>query len=391
VVPRFLRLNVILLTDSFAPHFGGSALLYYEWSQRLADLPLNVITRDYPGAAEFDRSQNYRVTRVPFIDIPKLRIPLVWLFIFFRAFASLLKGSKDTVIIAGQVLETGLTAYVLSRIFGVPYIVQTFSEELNGYGRWTLTRQLMRMVLNHAGGVISISRYCIQRLRELELYDGQPIRVAPAVDCSRFKGLGGAKTRARLGLVSDIPLLLTVGRLTRRKGHDKVIAALPRIRERVPNVRYVIGGVGPEEPRLRALVQAMQLQDEVVFVGKIPVEELEGYFSAADVFVHPNREVDGDIEGFGLVFLEASACGTPVIGGRSGGALDAIQDGVTGHLVDGADVQEIADRCCELLLDPQHRAKMGSAGKIWASRFNWDDAVAQVRSLLLQVAPSEKV
>ena len=174
-------------------------------------------------------------------------------------------------------------------------------------------------------------------------------------------------------------VLLTVGRLQRRKGHDLAIEAMTRVRSEVPGVKYLIVGDGDERPRLEALVDTLGLRDTVTFVGTVKAGDLPACYGAADVFVHPNRVDNGDVEGFGIVFLEAAAAGLPVIGGNSGGVPEAIDVGRSGVLVSGTDVGELADAIVTLARDGERRRRMGEAGcRFVATKFSWERAAGQV-------------
>ncbi|NLB96282.1 MAG: glycosyltransferase, partial [Armatimonadetes bacterium] len=179
------------------------------------------------------------------------------------------------------------------------------------------------------------------------------------------------------------PVLVTVSRLLERKGHDVVLRALPRIAAAVPEVAYLVAGTGPREPVLRRLAGELGVAERVVFAGRVPDEELADYYGAADVFIHPNRELpNGDVEGFGIVFLEANAAGKPVIGGNSGGTPDAVVDGVTGFLIDPNDVDAVADAAIRLLTDRDLARKLGEQGRERArTEFTWERAVERLRAL----------
>ncbi len=329
-----LRPQILLLTDKYAPHTGGTAVILPVPVVNVCWHPLIcVFTCWFAGWQEFDASQAYSIRRVPYIDIPKVRMPLVWMLIRREAFKAS-RHSPPDVIHAGQILETGLTALKLKERFGIPYVVHTYGEEINAYSHNRITREWMSRVLQNASAVTSISRYTIRRMAEIGLWDGPVSLLPPGIDVSRFTGIGREEIRVRYKLGDD-PVLLTVARLLTRKGHDRVLEALITIRKEIPNLRYLIVGTGKEEARLKAITSQYGLDEVVTFTGAIPHDEVPAYFAAADVFVHPNRELEnGDVEGFGMVFLEANASGLPVIGGNSGGTPDAIQDGVTGYLVD---------------------------------------------------------
>jgi phosphatidylinositol alpha-1,6-mannosyltransferase len=165
--------------------------------------------------------------------------------------------------------------------------------------------------------------------------------------------------------------------MQRRKGQDMVIHALSRIRQSIPQVKYVMVGTGEELAALTTMAQDLGVQDSVVFAGGVPDQELAAYYAACDVFIMPNRQIGGDIEGFGIVYLEANAAGKPVIGGKSGGTDDAIVDGVTGIRVNGNNSIEIANAVIDLLSTPDKAKAMGARGRQRVENgFTWD-AVAQ--------------
>jgi len=375
---------LLVVTDKYAPHAGGTATLWTEWCRNLPPEHVRVITRQFSGWKEFDCRQDYSVSRASYFDVPKLRMPLVWAQMFVRTAQECRK--QACVVHCCQILETGWFAPWLKRRQGIRYIVHTYGEELSTRGRDPRLLRRMQEVLAGADGVTAISRNTERILRSRLAYLGPVEVVLPGVDSTRFVPGTGGDVRARLGIRPG-PLLLTVSRLTRRKGHDRVLEAMPAILARCPNAQYVIAGHGPEQPRLQALAAASGVISHVTFVGRVSNADIVLLMQAADVFVHPNRELEnGDLEGFGLVLLEANACGTPVIAGNSGGAPEAIDDGATGFLVDPNRPQEIASRVIELLEDAPRRTEMGEAGREWAAKFTWQASAEKVWRLSQRVA-----
>jgi phosphatidylinositol alpha-1,6-mannosyltransferase len=206
--------------------------------------------------------------------------------------------------------------------------------------------------------------------------------VYPAVDATRFRpDIDGFPVRARYAGANDV-LLLSVGRLQRRKGHDVVIEALHRLRDHTPVIRYVIAGNGEERPRLEARVGELGLRDRVSFAGVVPDDDLPAYYAACDVFVLPNRVDERDVEGFGIVFLEAAATARPAIGGDSGGVPEAVQRDVTGLLVDGASVDAVAEALRRLADGADLRVRLGAAGRARVEQqFTWQRAADAVTAL----------
>lgn len=168
------------------------------------------------------------------------------------------------------------------------------------------------------------------------------------------------------------PNILCIARLDERKGQDALIGAMPSILKRIPNAVLILVGSGSDEPRLKKLVHDLHLESSVIFTGSASEEDLLGWYRTADLYAMPNRTTDsGDTEGFGLVFLEAGACGLAVIGGRAGGVVDAIRDGETGYLVNGRSADDVANACIRLLLDKDLRLKMGRNGLTHAQQNSW--------------------
>jgi phosphatidyl-myo-inositol dimannoside synthase len=211
------------------------------------------------------------------------------------------------------------------------------------------------------------------------------VQLAPGVDDQAFHpGVDGSAVRESYGL-GDRPVVVCVSRLVARKGQDMLIRSLPLIHRRVPDAAVLIVGDGPQRGDLEKLVDKLGLRRDVVFTGRKAWVDTPAYFAAGDVFCMPTRtrKAGFEIEGLGIVYLEASACGLPVVAGDSGGAPDAVQDGVTGYVVNGRATEEIAERVSALLLDRELAREMGEWGRRWVEqRWRWDDLAAELAALL---------
>jgi phosphatidylinositol alpha-1,6-mannosyltransferase len=208
------------------------------------------------------------------------------------------------------------------------------------------------------------------------------VRLAPGVGNKAFSpGAGGAAIRERLGIGEQSQVVLCVSRLVPRKGQDTLIRAWPRVLAAMggqfaqPSPVLLIVGDGPYGRKLRKLARRLKVTDSVIFAGSVTSDELPAYYDAGTVFAMPcrTRRFGLDVEGLGIVYLEASATGLPVIGGDSGGAPDAILPGETGYVVAGGDVAGLAERLIGLLSDPQGAATMGDKGLAWVDQeWRWD-------------------
>ncbi|MFN3286255.1 MAG: glycosyltransferase family 4 protein [bacterium] len=376
---------MLLVTEYFAPHPGGTAVYYYELVRRMADVRWTVVARQHPEARAFDRRQPFRIIRTPFPPLPKVRMAVEWLAHLLVSLWLTVREGVD-VLHAGQLFPVGLAVYVVHRLTGVPYVAYVHGEELTTLGRKRLAGWAIRTVLARAEAVFVNSRFTGRQVRRFGVPHTRIRLVRPGVDLGRFQPADGAGLRAQHG-VRDGAVLLTVGRLIPRKGQDTVIRLLRDLLQHGP-VAYWIAGEGTEEERrrLRGIARDEGVEAHVRFLGVVPDAELPLLYSACDVFVMLNRTTpEGDVEGFGMVFLEAGACGRPVVGGASGGAVEAVWHGVTGYLVPEGDREAAVHALRTLLLDPQLRARMGEAGRRFAWVHSWERSAEKVRAMCMQL------
>jgi phosphatidylinositol alpha-1,6-mannosyltransferase len=240
---------------------------------------------------------------------------------------------------------------------------------------------LARHVCLHAAAVLANSRFTAQLVESLGVPSSRIRVIYPGVDPTRFTP--DARPHAAAALKpGGGPVLLSVGRLQRRKGHDTVIEAIAALRQELPDLHYLIAGDGQERARLEELAGARGVADRVTFLGEVDDAQLPGLYAACDIFVMPNRSDAHDVEGFGIVFLEAAATARPSIGGRSGGAPEAVLDGQTGLLVNGTDAFDLAQAVRVLAASSSLRASMGSAGRTRVlESFTWERAAAELQAL----------
>ncbi|MGH2675250.1 MAG: glycosyltransferase family 4 protein, partial [Actinomycetota bacterium] len=233
---------------------------------------------------------------------------------------------------------------------------------------------------------MAVSEWAVEQLRQVVGHEPPIELLPPGIDRTRFHpGVPDTAVRERHGL-DDHPVICCVARLTLRKGHDKVIRALPWILREFPDVRFLVVGSGPDRERLESLAHRKKVAERVVFVGEVAFDVLPQYFRAGDVFAMPcrTRKLGLEVEAFGLAFIEASAVGRPCVAGDSGGAPEAVVHGETGLVVDGNEVDEVAEAVLELLGDPEKATKLGAAGADRVHRdFTWEAVSARLRGLLV--------
>jgi phosphatidylinositol alpha-1,6-mannosyltransferase len=264
-------------------------------------------------------------------------------------------------------------------LFGLKTLIYIHGEEISTRTRYDEGGQRRRRAFAAADGIVAVSRFTRETLIDgFGVPAGKIELVSNGVDLARFvpRPRSGQLT-ARYGLAGR-PVLLTVSRLYARKGMDRVIESLPAVLRRFPDLVYLVVGEGSFRPVLESLVVDHGLGGNVVFAGAVPDYELTEHYSLGDVFIMANREMpDGETEGFGLVFLEANACGLPVIAGRAGGSIDAVSDHVNGLVVDGDDTPAIAAAIIQMFEDDALRERLRIGGAEVALASGWDRRVEQ--------------
>ena len=274
----------------------------------------------------------------------------------------------------------------LARDAGATRVLASTHGHEVGWSMLPLARTALRRIGTHTDIVTFISDYTRRRFASAFGPAAALERLAPGVDTGRFEpnSVARAEMRTRYGL-GERPVVVCVSRLVPRKGQDMLIRALPAIRDRVPGAALVIVGNGPYADDLHRLARRFGVADDVVFTGAVPGAELPAHHAMADVFAMPCRTRGSglDVEGFGIVYLEASAVGVPVVAGNSGGAPESVVDGETGVVVDGWDVGAIAAAVGDLLADPGRAAAMGRAGRQWVvDNWQWRTKAARLAELL---------
>ena len=379
--------RALLLTELFPPAVGGSAVLFQGIYTRLEQTNVTVLTDGAHGRLSSRASGSVRdIVRCPLatrawgvLDPEGLRhhLRVAWQ-------VRRLLPRRDGIVHCARALPEGVAALAARMIGGAPYVVWAHGEDLAsalGSREHTL---LTKLVLRGALAALANSHNTAALLTTFGVPESKIHVVHPAVDADRFHPrIDGSRVRQRYARPDQI-LLLSVGRLQRRKGHDVAIEAMARLRDELPQLRYVIVGDGEERSRLERLIVNHGLGERAFIAGTVADEELSAYYAACDIFLLPNRVDAGDIEGFGIVFLEAAATGKPAIGGNSGGVPEAVEHNATGLLVDGS-VEQVAAAIRHLTLSRETRRRMGLAGRVRATQcFSWQRAAAAVSALQLR-------
>ena len=377
--------RIMVLTELFLPTKGGTAVWFEEVYRRLGGKQIHIITADIPGAAEHDRGHKNTIHRVEMKRHPWLRPES--LAMYFNMFKEALStGFKYSiqVIHAGRVLPEGLVGWFIARLLRRKIVIYAHGEEITTW-RQSAKFNAMLFAYSHADSIIANSDFTRNELLKLGISQEKVIQISPGVDTERFRpGLETGDLRAGIGINTDTKLVLSVGRLSRRKGFDNVIKSLPELLEKGIDVHYAIIGIGEDEKYLKQIARDKKVQDRVHLLGHVSMNDLPRWYNACDVFIMANREINGDTEGFGMVFLEAAACKKPAIAGRAGGTGAAVIDGVTGIRVNGNDAGDIQSALVKLLSDSRFAAHLSEqAYKRAIEEFSWERVAEKTRELVL--------
>lgn len=349
----------LLLSGDFPPTLGGESRYLYSLFYFLSTPNKAVITPFVRGAGEIDDSLPFPVKRI-YVGRKGLLRALSPLIYFLSIFTF---KKKKLLTHCGQVMIPGMTGFLAKFFLGVPYVVYAYGAEFLEYSHFP-HNVILQMILKNADKIISISHYTTCHIKRLGIPEKKIIRTLLGVDTRKFyPSPPDAEIRKRYGLKGK-KIIITTCRLIERKGVDMVISALPRVLQSVPDVTYLIVGSGEDRERLEIIAREKGVRDKVIFAGNVSDETLLAFYNLSTLYVMPSREVldKAMVEGFGISYIEASACGKPVIGGRSGGVRDAVVDGVTGILVNPVDVNEITQAIITLLNNDKFAEKLGKQG-----------------------------
>jgi phosphatidyl-myo-inositol dimannoside synthase len=376
--------RVLLVTNDFPPRRGGIQSYLGEFVSQLVRSGSHEITVYAPkwkGADGFDeeaRAAGYRVVRHPgTLMLPGPAVD--------RRMRRLIAEHDIDTVWFGAAAPLALLAQRARQAGASRVLASTHGHEV-GWSMLPVARSVLRRIGEDTDVVTFVSRYTRSRFAPAFGPAASLEYLPPGVDTDRFRPdpAGRAELRERYAL-GERPTVVCLSRLVPRKGQDVLIKALPSIRRRVEDAALVIVGGGPYLETLRGLAHDCGVADHVTFTGAVPGGELPAHHAMADVFAMPCRTRGGgmDVEGLGIVFLEASATGVPVIAGDSGGAPEAVQHNKTGLVIDGRSVGEVAGAVVELLSDRDRAAAMGAAGRQWVtSQWRWDTLAARLADLL---------
>ena len=373
--------RTLVITNDFPPRPGGIQTFGYEIVRRFDPESVTVLTSNWEGAAEFDAAQDFKIVRANTQTLVPSKSTL-------SMAREIVVAENITRVLFGAAAPLGLLASPLRKL-GVTNIVGMTQGHETGWAMTPGTRQALRKIGNDTDYLTYISEYTHKKIAKAlsPRAAARMRRIVPGVNATEFSPANlssGNQLRTELGW-TDRPVIVCVSRLMARKGQDALIRALPKIHQTAPNASLIIVGDGPYRKDLERLVKKLGLENFVHLTGKVSQTELSKWYAAGDIFAMPCRTRMGgwDVEGLGIVFLEGSATGLPVIVGDSGGAVDAVIDGETGYLVDGTNTAEIADRIAYLFSNPDVAKKMGEAGRNWVTQeWTWDQNFKKLDGLL---------
>jgi phosphatidylinositol alpha-1,6-mannosyltransferase len=369
--------KTLVVTNDFPPRQGGIQSFVHELASRQPAGSVVVYASAYAGSAEFDAAQPFPVVRHPtglLVPTPAARARIV----------STLREHGCTAAWFGASAPLGLLAPSLRAAGAERIVASTHGHEV-GWAALPAGRQALRRIGASCDVITYLGEYTRRRIAGAFGPRAVLRQLPPGVDVDTFHpGVDGSAVRARYGLTGR-PVIVCVSRLVPRKGQDSLIRALPAIRRAVPDAALLLVGRGRYHDDLAALARRVGVGEHVVLTGGVPYAELPAHYAAGDLFAMPcrTRRAGMDVEGLGIVYLEASAVGLTVVAGESGGAPDAVRDGESGYVVSGRDEAALVERLVSLLQDPDLRTRMGKAGRAWVERdWRWDVLAERLTELL---------
>ena len=374
--------KTLFVTNDFGPRAGGIETFIIGLIERLPKSSIIVYTsaQDDSDAYDADWLSNFGVEVIR--DKSKILLPTPRV---NREVARIVRERSIKTIAFGAAAPLGWMSSTLRRAGAQRIVALTHGHEV-----WWAKVFPFNLIMRRIGSTTDSLTYLGEFTRSaiskaLTTQSAAAMqKIAPGIDIEHFRAVDATALRQSLG-VTNKKVIVSVGRLVHRKGQDFLIESMPQILKQVPDAHLLLVGQGPYREHLEKLVNKHSLRNSVSFIGRIQYKDLPGYICMGDIFAMPSRSrfAGLEVEGLGIVYLEASACGLPVIAGASGGAPDAVIEGVTGFVVDGTKTEQIAKRAIQLLLDEKLRISMGSAGRAWIEKeWRWQIWVGKFSELL---------
>lgn len=378
--------HTLFITNDFPPRPGGIQTFVYELVRQFPSSDVTVLSSTWEGAKQFDQSHDFEVVRAN----TKVLLPTPETLSLAR---KIIVAKNVKTVIFGAAAPLALLAKPL-RALGVEQIIAFTHGHEAGWAKTPGTKQALKKIGNDVDVLTYLTQYTKQEISKglSSTAVANMRQLLPAVDPQFFNPgnqVAGSQLREQVGFANR-PTIVSVSRLMSRKGHDELIKAMPELKKRIPGIALLIVGDGSYRNNLEKLITKLDLELDVYLTGKVPYLELPAWYGAGDVFVMPcrTRKAGWDVEGLGIVYLEASATGLPVIAGDSGGAPEAVAQGKSGFVVGGTDQQALIEKIELLFADEKLRKEMGEFGRQWIlDSWTWDKPYARLQKLIAGIDP----
>lgn len=384
--------RVLLLTETYSPEVGGVQNYLSELMAQLSPAHTFVITKKHKNADAWDVQQKYKIVRfgVNSFFFPRWRLA-------YKTLEKAVVEFQPEIVVCGKALFEGRAAYLVLKKKGIPYVVMTYGMEINTWLKHWKTKHDLLKVLKNAQSIFVINEQ-IKNILIKELTNNGAVgcekkfvKMYPGVDDYFSQPSGDVKEiKEELGIM-DKKVIVSVCRIVHRKGIDVVINAMKRVNNDVPDAVYLVLGEGPEKSSLEKLAQEIGADKSVKFLGRISREKMRVVLQAADLFVLTPRDEDGDMEGFGVVYLEAAMAGLCAVGSKSGGVPEAVINAQTGLLAQENDVHDTAEKIIKLLRDDVLRSNLANNAHARAvAEFSWQNRGILFRGVIESVINNKK-
>ena len=369
--PEFSRRKILLVTNDLGPRSGGIETFIHGLLEKLDGSQIAILTSSQEDDLDFDKELNRKFGVVVYRDRAKVLLPTPRV---IRKAKQIMCDHQATTIWFGAAAPLALMAPNLRRAGAKRIVALTHGHEV-WWAKLPPFNLAMRRIGNSCDVLTYLGPFTKSAIAKSVGKKAELVQIAPGISTELFKPGNKPADLIEKYQIANRPTLLCVGRLVHRKGQDQLIEAMGKIKEEIPNALLLFVGSGPREAHLRKQINKYGLEKDVQLLGRITYDQLPKHFLLGDVFVSPSRSrlAGLEVEGLGIVYLEASSSGLPVIAGNSGGAPDAVLENKTGLVVDGTNVSEIAKACVSLLANPSLAKEFGAAGRTWAvENWNWN-------------------